>query len=90
MNTESRSGYLDFLRSIEPLGFDPELVDEYLECFHSDSAKSQVVDELEHLYEEVPNPSERLELVHVIGHPGVSFDSDEEDCLASEDEDPFL
>jgi hypothetical protein len=39
MNTRSTSGYLRFLREIEPLDFDPALADEYLACFASDSAK---------------------------------------------------
>ena len=36
------------------------------------------MDELEALYEELPNKSERLELIGVIGAPGVSFDDDAE------------
>lgn len=39
MNTKETSGYLKFLRGIEPLGFDPALVSDYLDCFQSDDAK---------------------------------------------------
>ncbi|MBB4725714.1 hypothetical protein [Xanthomonas euvesicatoria] len=53
MNTRSTSGYLRYLRGIEPLDFDPALADEYLACFASDSAKARVMDELEHLYSEI-------------------------------------
>lgn len=79
MNTGSRSGLLDFLRSIDPLEFDPELAIDYLECFQSDAAKAQVIDELEHLYGELDAPGERLELMRVIGDPNVCFDVSEDE-----------
>ena len=81
MNTKETSGYLEFLRSISPLDFDPALVDEYLDCFKSDAAKAFVMDELEHHYEEITNTGERLALMDVIGSSGVYFDelNDEED-----------
>jgi hypothetical protein len=61
MNTKETSGYLEFLRGIPPLDFDPALVDEYLDCFQSDAAKSLVMDELEHYYEELSDKGERLQ-----------------------------
>lgn len=79
MNTKSSSGYIEFLRSIDPLEFDPELTDDYLDCFQSDSAKAFVVDELDHLYSELNNPGKRLEIINVIGNPNVSFDSPDSD-----------
>jgi hypothetical protein len=39
MNTDDVSGYLDFIKSIEPLGFDHSLVRDYLQCFSSDEKK---------------------------------------------------
>ena len=75
MNTKSTSGYLEFLRNITPLEFDPELVGDYLDCFQSDSAKAFVMDELEHLYGELKEKGERLEMMSVIGAPNVFFDS---------------
>jgi hypothetical protein len=53
MNTKETSGYLRFLRGIEPLNFDPGLVADYLDCFHSESARADVTGELETLYEDV-------------------------------------
>lgn len=80
INTKSSAGYLEFLRSIEPLEFDPALVGDYLECFQSDSGKAFVMDELEHLYEETVNDfGERLEMMRVIGSPDVHFDEEDED-----------
>ncbi len=78
MNTKASSGYFEFLRSIEPLEFDPALAGDYLQCFQSDAAKAFVVDELEHLYGELEKPGERLELMSVIANPNVYFDSDED------------
>lgn len=79
MNTNETSGYLKFLREIEPLDFDPALVDDYLDCFRSGSARAQVISELESLYEDIPNTKERLAMMGVIGAPNVCFDEDDED-----------
>ncbi|BBO79615.1 hypothetical protein DSCO28_01810 [Desulfosarcina ovata subsp. sediminis] len=74
MNTQNSSGYIDFLRSIEPLEFDPELTPDYLDCFQSDSAKSLVIGELETLYGEIEECGKRLELINIIGNPNFYFD----------------
>lgn len=80
MNTKQSSGYLEFLRGIEPLDFDPALTGDYLDCFQSDAAKAMVMDELEHLYDELSGPkSERLKTMKVIGAPNVYFDEPDED-----------
>ena len=85
MNTESTSGYLEFLRGIPPLEFDPGLVGDYLDCFQSDSAKAFVMDELEHLYTELESDvGERLELMRVIGSPNVYFESTDDDFVDEE------
>ena len=84
INTQSSSGYLKFLRSITPLEFDPGLVGDYLDCFQSDAAKSFVMDELEHHYEELgEEQGHRLEMINVIGAPNVCFDSpgDEDEVI---------
>lgn len=80
MNTESSSGYLEFLREISPLNFDPGLIGDYLDCFQSDAAKAFVMDELEHHYTEMEeNAGERLELMRIIGAPNVYFDSEDDE-----------
>lgn len=80
MNTKSTSGYLDFLRGITPLDFDPELVGDYLDCFQSDASKAFVMDELEHHYEEMEEKKgERLEIMRVIASPNAYFDSPEDE-----------
>lgn len=80
MNTKSTSGYLDFLRGIAPLDFDPELVSDYLDCFQSDASKAFVMDELETFYEDMEErKGERLELMRVIASPNIYFDSSEDE-----------
>ena len=74
MNTDSNSGLLEFLRTIDPLDFDPELANDYLECFQSDTAKAFVVGELETLYGELPDSKTRLGIMKLIGNPDVCFD----------------
>lgn len=75
MNVEPSTGYLQFLKDIEPLEFDPALVGDYLDCFKSDAAKSQVMDELEHNYLQMdPNVrKQRLEMMRLISADGVYF-----------------
>lgn len=79
MNTKETSGYLRFLRGIEPLKFDPGLVSDYLDCFQSESARADVADELEALYEDVEDKRTRIAMIGAIGAPNVSFDDDDED-----------
>ena len=77
MNTKETSGFLKFLRGIDPLPFDPGLIEDYLDCFQSVSARSQVVDELDaHYSEEVSDTKERLQLMDIIGKGGIHFDDD--------------
>ena len=80
MNSKAKTGYLNFLREIDPLDFDPALINDYLECFKSNSSKAMVMDELEHHYQEL-NPKERknrLEWMDIIG-TGVFFEDEIDD-----------
>lgn len=76
MNTKESSSYLSYLRSIEPLSFDPGLVGDYLHCFQSESARAQIVDEMETLYCDIPNSNERIEMMKIIGDSDVYFDDE--------------
>lgn len=88
MNVDSSTGYLKLLKGIEPLGFDPALVSDYLDCFKSDASKATVMDELEFHYEEMA-PDERklrLKMMGIIGAPAVYFyDDDEDEPLEGDD-----
>jgi len=81
MNAQATTGYLKFIKETPPLGFDPGLVPDYLECFKSDASKAEVMDELEHHYEEMEpaDRKERLERIGVIGAPNVYFPEDDEE-----------
>lgn len=80
MNTKGSSGYLKFLREIPPLEFDPALAGDYLDCFRSNASKGMVMDELEYLYETMGEQiGERLNLMEVIGSPGLCFGEEEAD-----------
>lgn len=78
MNTESPSGYLQYLRDIPPLRFDSALIEKYLGCFQSDAAKASVMDELEHLYDALEEKGKRLALVCEIADPNACFDPPED------------
>ncbi|MBN3228172.1 hypothetical protein [Pectobacterium brasiliense] len=81
MNVEPSTGYLKFLKETQPLAFDPALLPDYLNCFRSDGSKADVMDELEHHYEEMDKEArkERLERLSVVGASNVYFPEDEED-----------
>ncbi|HBO7191836.1 hypothetical protein ABZR71_26225 [Pseudomonas paraeruginosa] len=88
MNVNPSTGYLKFLKDIEPLDFDPALVNDYLDSFKSDALKAEVMDELESLYEDL-EPKEReqrLKIMEIIGALGVYFDDPEDDEFLKEDE----
>lgn len=81
MNVEPSTGYLKFLKETPPLGFDSGLVPDYLDCFKSDAAKAEIMDELKFHYKEMEPEArkERLERMGVIGAPGVYFGDPEGD-----------
>lgn len=76
LNTDQESQWLDYIRSIEPLDFDPGLISEYLQSLGSDIKKIEITEELESLYEDVENKGERIQRVGLIGNPNVYFDEE--------------
>jgi hypothetical protein len=80
INAKESSGNLQLVREIKPLEFDPALTVDYLRCFESPEKMLRCVDQLEHLYEGVDAPGERLEW---IGNFGLSFQSEDEKDDAS-------
>lgn len=77
LNTRERSGIMEFVKTIEPLPFDPGLTTEYLQCFESEEKKLAVLSELECLYEEVDDVKARIEMLGSICNSSVVFDNDE-------------
>lgn len=79
MNTIESTKYLEYLRGITPLEFDPALIEDYISCFKSDFSKASVMDELESHYEEMDREErkERLTLMASIGENRYFEDDDE-------------
>jgi len=79
LHSDVSTGMIGFMKSLEPLPFDPGLISEYLQCFASEERKLQVLDELDHHYDDVENVKLRLEKISVIGASNVFFDDEEDD-----------
>jgi hypothetical protein len=77
INNTENSGVLDFIRSIEPLNLESELVNEYLDVFKSDLKKHSYIYELEEHYYEIDNKKERIEMLKLLGNPNVYFEQPE-------------
>jgi hypothetical protein len=80
MNCRHERGLFGFIRGIEPLDFDPQLLSEYLEAFGSTEKMQRVVGELESLYDDIENKTTRLSQLEVLTNHHIDFD-DEEDTF---------
>ncbi len=96
INSTTDTGQIGLMKSIKPLEFDPASANEYIECLGSNVKSQEVMDECEHLYQELgdelDNDSERKKLflerketISAVGNHNIHF-RDEED----EDEDDEL
>lgn len=79
MNTPEKSGALKFLRDIQPLDFDPEMISDYLQCLGSDTKKIEHIEELKELYRQIDDASLRQGMMEVIGGRVYFFNDDELD-----------
>jgi hypothetical protein len=79
VNSSEESGQIKFIKSIEPLDFDPALASDYMECFASDVKKLAVMDELESLCENLDDHKDRKAKLEVVGNPNVYFRDEEDD-----------
>ncbi|MFB8372859.1 hypothetical protein [Paenibacillus taichungensis] len=73
MNTHDSSGILDFIREIDPLNFDPELVNQYIDVFNSDLKKHNYIYEVDEYYQELENKKERMNKLELLGDSKVFF-----------------
>ncbi|MBW3513046.1 hypothetical protein [Janthinobacterium sp. NKUCC06_STL] len=91
MNTAPTTGYLNYLKEIVPLDFDPELLQDYLSCFKSNPPLASVMDELEYHYENLDSEAKKLrfETLNIIAMPGVDFSQPEDLGDFNDDEDDF-
>jgi hypothetical protein len=84
VNSDITGGHLGIIKDTKPLEFDPGLMVDYLQCFESEERKLRVLDELDALYEDIPDKDKRIKSVMLIGHPDLDFtdetDADAEEC----------
>lgn len=73
MNSEVGDDRMEFIRSMPPLPFDPALSCDYLQCFAFSDSVASVMEELQALYVDVPDPGERLEKLDLIDNPNAYF-----------------
>lgn len=70
LSTQETSKHLEFIKNIEPLDFDVALLGDYLEAMGSDLKKILVTEELDHLYEELEDVSDRFEQLSLLSSMG--------------------
>ena len=78
MNSKEETEALKFLRSIEPLDIDPEMVSEYLETFCLGEPTDTAMDEIDSLYGSLPKSGERIKLMDLVANPAVDFSRDDD------------
>ncbi|EGQ7769604.1 hypothetical protein MA612_004590 [Vibrio parahaemolyticus] len=79
LSTQETSKHLEFIRAIDPLDFDVALLGDYLEAMGSDLKKISVTEELDHLYEELEDVSDRFEQLGLLSNMGsvLNYELDE-------------
>jgi hypothetical protein len=78
-NQNTNSGFIDFIKSIEPLELDNAVNNEYIKfLFDIKDDTYGVVDEISQIYEDRGFNKERFEMLSLLGKDGVSFDINEE------------
>lgn len=73
-NTKKKNSFFKLFKDIEPLNFDIALINNYLEVLSKGIVPQDLIDEVESLYEELPDVSKRLELISIIGNSMIMFD----------------
>ena len=86
ITNKASTGYLNYVRGLEPLDLDPHLVPEYLADIMNRQIPQSLVDEVESIYENMPHKqvADRKGSISIIGETHVYFpedDEDEEDSL---------
>lgn len=77
LNTQQPSSHLEFLKSVEPLDFDVALIKDYLDSFRSNTKKILVTDELESLYQDLPDVNLRFSIIDQVSNPEYDISDDE-------------
>jgi hypothetical protein len=74
VNTNQKSDWLDYIKSIKPLELDAALIDEYLQSFGSNVKKIDVSEEILSLYEDVEKKDERIKMLSILGKNDVDLE----------------
>lgn len=79
-NSTETTGFLNFIRSIQPLDLDPHMIQEYLVDIMNRQIPQSLVDEVASIYEDMApkEVQERKEYLSVIGATHVYFDEDKD------------
>ena len=72
-NTSDCNSFIRFIESIEPLGIDPGMINEYIADFCNGTIPQSLIDELETLYERI-SVKDRIQLVSGLGEMNADFD----------------
>ena len=74
VNTNQKSDWLDYIKSIKPLELDAALIDEYLQSFGSNVKKIDVSEEILSLYGDVEKKDERIKMLSILGKNDVDLE----------------
>lgn len=83
ITNKAATGYLNYVRGLEPLNLDPHLVPEYLADIMNRQIPQSLVDEVEAIYEDMPHEQvvDRKVSISIIGETNAYFPEDDEDSL---------
>ena len=73
MDRKSSGRHIDLLRSFGSLELDPAMTPDYIKALLSDAHLPSVEGEIDELYTEVKNVSERLEFLEVMDNDYLSY-----------------
>ncbi|EGJ47910.1 hypothetical protein HMPREF0866_00864 [Ruminococcaceae bacterium D16] len=83
ITNKASTGYLNYVRGLEPLDLDPHLVPEYLAGIMNRQIPQNLVDEVEAIYEDMPHKqvTKRKDSISIIGETHVHFPEDDHPIL---------
>jgi hypothetical protein len=81
ITNKNSTGYLNYVRGLEPLDLDPHLVPEYLADIMNRQIPQSLVDEVTSIYEDMSHEqiADRKDCVSIIGETHVYFPEDDEE-----------
>lgn len=80
INNKESSGFIDFIKAIEPLDLEIALMQEYIGDLGSGTISQSLIDEIDSLYIDGDfNAAERIKLLNLIGNTNVCFDLEEDE-----------